>query len=191
MIKLTKEQLIYLLYANAYTEVDTVTKGTVKSHLPLEWREKAEKNYDDLHAQKLISQTSKGRFSVTEQGIESLVANLAATDYQFTSVKGPKVLNALLACIQKIAKDDPQSSSFKEMSFDEFQEKFKMFYFKERKEQSLQGVVAIRKREISKAFTEHHSISRSKFEKYFEMLRSQEEISVTEGGEEELIEWVE
>ena len=191
MTELTTEQLIYLLYATAYIEAETVTKGTVKSHLPSDWKEKAEKIYDFLQTKGLIKQTSKGRFSITKQGTRSLVTNLATTDYEFDSVKGPKVLNTLLTCLRRAAEAHSQGESVEEMTFDEFQEKFKALYFKERKQQSLQGVVAIRKREISKIFIEQHSTSRQKFEKYFEMLRSEGEISVTEGGEDELIEWVE
>lgn len=191
MAELTTEQLIYLLYASAYSETDTVTKGTVKSYLLSEWKGKAEKIYDALQTQGLIRQTSKGRLSVTKQGVEALVSNLAVTDYKFDSVKGPKVLNTLLDCLRKAAEAHPQAKSLKEITFDEFQEQFKALYFKERKQQSLKGVVAIRRREISQAFIGQHSISQQEFEKYFEMLRSKGEISVTEGGEDELIEWVE
>lgn len=191
MIQLTVEQLIYLLYASAYIEVDTVTKGTVKSYLPKEWKEKAEKIYTALQTQELIKQVSKGRFSVTEEGVEALVANLATTAYRFDSVKGPKVLNILLTCIGKAAKAHPQTKQSEEISFDGFQEQFKLLYFKERKQQSSRGVVAIRKREISKTFIEQNSISRQEFEKCFEILKSRGEISVIEGGEDELIEWVE
>lgn len=191
MTELTTEQQIYLLYASAYTEADTVTKSTVKSHLPKEWKEKVQSIYSDLQAQKLIKETKRGRFSVTEQGRDALVINLVNTDYQFDSVKGPKVLNTLLACIREAAKAHPQSEPSEEISFEEFQEKFKALYFKERKQQSLQGVVAIRRRDISKIFIEEHSISRQEFEKNFEMLKSKGEISVIEGGEEELMEWVE
>jgi hypothetical protein len=191
MTKLTAEQLIYLLYASAYTEANTVTKSTVKSYLPSEWKKKAEKIYDALGSQGLIEQTSKGRFFVTEQGTTALVTNLVTTDYKFDSVKGPKVLNILLTCIKKAAEAHSQLRSFKEMSFDQFQEQFKSLYFSERKQQSLQGVVAIRKREISRQFIEQNSISPQEFEKYFEMLKTKGEISVIEGREDELIEWAE
>lgn len=191
MAQFTVEQLIYLLYASAYLEAGTVTKGTVKSYLPNEWKGKAEKIYDALETQGLIKQISKGRFSVTEEGEEALVTNLATTDYKFDSVKGPKVLNVLLDCIKKSAEAHHRVKPLKEISFDEFQEQFKSLYYEERKQQSSKGVVAIRKREISKTFIGQHSISRQEFEKYFEMLRSKGEISVIEGGEDELIEWVE
>ena len=131
MAQLTTEQLIYLLYASAYAEAETVTKGTVKSYLSDEWKGKAEEIYGVLQAQGLIKQTSKGRFSVTEQGFGSLVTNLSTTDYQFSSVKGPKVLNTLLSCVKKA---HPQSNLSEEMTFGEFQEKFKALYFEERRD---------------------------------------------------------
>ena len=81
MAKLTTEQLIYLLYARAYTEKDTVIKSTVKSYLAKEWKVRSEQIYDALQTQELIKQASKGRFYVTEQGLQALVTNLATTDY--------------------------------------------------------------------------------------------------------------
>jgi hypothetical protein len=191
MTELNTEELIYLLFADAYSEVGTVTKGAVKSYLPKAWKGKAEKIYNALQSQELIEPTSKGRFSVTEQGEKVLVTNLATTAYKFDSIKGPKVLNTLVNCIRKAAEAHPQVMFFKDITFDEFQDKFKTLYFEERKQQALQGVVAIRKREISKHFMEQNSIPQHQFEKYFEMLRAKGEISMTEGREDELIEWVE
>ncbi|KAB8333462.1 hypothetical protein SD80_016765 [Scytonema tolypothrichoides VB-61278] len=191
MTELNTEELIYLLYADAYSEAGTVTKSTVKSYLPNEWKGKAEKIYDALQSQELIKPTSKGRFSVTEQGGTVLVTNLATTAYKFDSIKGPKVLNTLLNCIRKAAEAYPQVTFSKDMTFDEFQDKFKTLYFEERKQQALQGVVVIRKREISKHFMDQNSILQHQFEKYFEMLKTKGEISMTEGREDELIEWVE
>jgi len=191
MTELNTEELIYLLYADAYSEAGTVTKSTVKSYLPKTWKGKAEKIYDALQSQELIKPTSKGRFSVAEQGGRVLVTNLATTAYKFDSIKGPKVLNTLLNCIKKAAEAHPQVIFSKDMTFDEFQDKFKMLYFDERKQQALQGVVAIRKREISKHFMEQNSLPQHQFEKYFEMLKAKGEISTTEGREDELIEWVE
>lgn len=190
MIKLTTEEMIYLLYATAYTETNGVTKWIVKSHLPNEWKDKAEEIYDSLQQQKFISLVSKGRFSVTESGGGTLVENLATTTYKFASVKGSKVLNTLLSCIGKAAEAQFQTPS-EEMTFDQFQAKFKTLYFDERRSQALGGVVAIRKREISKQFIEQNSISQHQFDQYFEVLKTEGEITVTEGREDKLIEWIE
>jgi ribosomal protein S8E len=191
MTKLTVEQLIYLLYASAYTEADTVTKSTVKSYLPSEWKEKAEKIYDSLGSQGLIEQTSKGRFFVTEQGTTALVTNLVTTDYKFDSVKGPKVLNVLLTCIKKASEVHPQIKPHKEMSFDEFQEKFQALYFEERRQQELRGVVAIHSDEICHKFREQNPISQDKLSQYFELLKSAGKVFAVDEKGNELIQWVE
>jgi hypothetical protein len=191
MTQLTVEQLIYLLYASAYIEADTVTKGTVKSYLPSEWKGKAEPIYDALQSEGLIKQIAKGRFSVTDQGVAALVTNLGTTDYKFDSVKGPKVLNVLLDCLKKAAKAHPQAKSSEEMSFDEFQEIFKALYFEERRQQELRGVVAIHSKELCQKFREQNSISQEKLNHYFEQLKSTSQIlAVVEKGHE-LIQWVE
>ncbi|MBD1926430.1 hypothetical protein H6F74_09240 [Trichocoleus sp. FACHB-90] len=191
MAKLTTEQLIYLLYARAYTEGDTVTKSTVKSYLSAEWKETVDKIYDALQAQELIKQTGKGRLSVTEQGVQALIANLATTDYKFSSVKGPKVLNTLLTCIKEAVNSHSQVMPFKEMTFDEFQEKFKSLYFEERRKQELRGVVAIHSQELCQKFTKHNSISQEKLSQYFELLKSNGKIFAVEEKGNELIQWVE
>lgn len=189
MTRLTIEQLIYLLYAKAYTEVDTVTKGTVKSYLTQEWKSIAENIYDTLLQQELIKQTSKGRFSLTEQGLEALVIGLATTDYKFDSVKGAKVLNTLLACMQLSVNFHEQIVSSKEMSFDEFEEKFKKLYFEERRKQELRGVVAIHSQELCKQFEKMYPISENKIAQYFDLLKSEGKIfAVIEKGHE-LIQW--
>lgn len=191
MAQLTVEQLIYLLHANAYIEAGTVTKGTVKSYLPNKWKEKAEEIYVALEKQKLIEQVSKGRFSVTEEGVKALVTNLSTTDYKFDSVKGPKVLNILLTCIGKAAKAHPQAKQSDELSFDEFQEKFKALYFEERRQQELRGVVAIHSKELCQKFREQNPISQEKLNHYFELLKSTNKIlTVVEKGHE-LLQWVE
>ncbi|AFZ14249.1 hypothetical protein Cri9333_3421 [Crinalium epipsammum PCC 9333] len=193
MVELTTEQLIYLLHAYAYTERDTVTKGTVKSYLPEEWKEKAEEIYTGLEQQKLIKLTSKGRFLVTEQGERTLIANLAATNYQFTSIKGPKVLNTLLKCIGKAAEGCFDLNSSEKMTFDEFLFKFKTLYFEERKRQELTGVVAIHKQEILKSFQDANSatLSLEQLNVYFDKLKSSGKIFVSKGEKDELIHWVE
>jgi hypothetical protein len=191
MAKLTTEQLIYLLYTRAYTEVDTVTKSTVKSYLPIEWKEKAEKIYDFLQSQGLIKQAGKGRFSLTEQGIEALVSNLAATSYKFNSVKGPKVLNTLLACIKEASEVHPRIGAQGELSFDEFKEKFQALYYEERRQQELRGVVAIHSDELCRKFAQQTSISREKLSQYFDLLKSTGKIFAVNEKGNELIQWVE
>ena len=92
---------IYLFYASAYKEADkedTVTKGSVKSHLPSEYKKKAESIYQFLLDNILIREISKGRFSVTEQGIDTLAQNLITIDYNFNTNIGAKVANFLLFC---------------------------------------------------------------------------------------------
>lgn len=191
MAQLTVGQLIYLLHANAYIEADTVTKSTVKSYLPNKWKEKAEEIYVALERQKLIKKVSRGRFSVTEEGVKVLVTELSTTDYKFDSVKGPKILNTLLTCIGKAAKAHPQTKQSEELSFDEFQEKFKALYFEERRHQELRGVVAIHGKELCQKFIEQNPISQEKLNQYFELLKSTNKIlAVVEKGYE-LIQWVE
>jgi hypothetical protein len=194
MTDLNIEQIIYLLHATAYIEpdkADTVTKGTVKSYLPIEWRGQAEKSHTALAAQGLIKDTSKGRFSVTAQGLESLVDGLATADYTFTSVKGPKVLNALLACLRKTLKTHLPVNSLSDMSFDEFQGKFRSLYFEERRKQELRGVVAIHSKEILGKFIDENKISQYLLNQYFEQLKSTSRILVVMERGNELMQWVE
>jgi hypothetical protein len=194
MTDLNIEQTIYLLHAMAYIEADkanTVTKGTVKSYLPIEWRGQAEKSYTVLEAQGLIKHISKGRFSLTEQGLESLVNGLSRADYTFTSVKGPKVLNALLTCLRKTLKTHLPAESLKEMSFDEFQGKFRALYFEERMKQELRGVVAIYSKEILAKFIDENKISQYLLSQYFEQLKSTSKILVVIERGNELMQWVE
>jgi len=192
MIELTTEQQIYLLYARAYTEeVGTVTKGKIKSYLPKKWQGQAENIYSDLADRGLIEQGNRWRFSVTEKGAKVLLDNLATTDYRFDSVKGPKVLNTLLTCIQEACESNSQITSSEEMSFEEFEEKFKALYFEERRQQEMRGVVAIHSKVLCQKFMEQNSISQQKTNQYFNLLKSTEKIfAVVEKGNE-LIQWVE
>lgn len=187
MIKLNTEQMLYLFYADAYSEEATVTKGNVKSYLPTQYKGECEKIYEFLRRLELIQQITKGRFSVTERGKEALLQNFSCTDYQFDSIKGPKVLNTLV----KFIKQATQSPFLEDMTFDEFRDKFKTMYFEERKAKSLTGVIIVRKREISKQFINKYSISQELFEKHFKGLTSTREIIIRERRDDELIEWVE
>ena len=171
MIKLKPEQMIYLLHAAAYLELDTITKGSVKKHLPIEWRDQAEEIYDTLQAQELINPSSKGRFSISEKGSDALILSLKSTNYRFTSIKGPKVLNALIDCFKKASEINSEAQLSQEMSFDEFQDKFKALYFEERRRQEIRGVVAIHSKELRSKFRKESFISDEKISEYFEKLK--------------------
>lgn len=199
MTELTTEQFIYLLYAKAYakaTESGTVTGGDIKSYLTGEWKEKAEEIYSDLKTKGLIELKTKegkpskreGRFSLTDEGNQVLVTSLTTIDYDFTSFKSYKVLRTALACLLTHFEE---AKPHEKMTFDEFQKHFKVLYFKERMKQSLQGVIVMGKRMLAKQFIEQHSISIQEFEKHFEKLRSEGEISMTEGREDKIIQWIE
>lgn len=191
MAELITEQLIYLLYTSAYLESETVTKSTVKSYLPSEWKGRSETIYDTLRTQGLIKQMSKGRFSLTDKGEEALVNNLINTNYKFESIKGPKVLNILLGCIRKAAKFNSQFELTKEMNFDEFKERFRVIYFEERSQQELRGVVAIYSEELCKIFSKQYVISQEKVDQYFDLLKVNGIILSMIEKDKELIQWVE
>ncbi len=191
MIKLKSEQMIYLLHASAYLELDTITKGSVKKHLPIEWRDQAEEIYDTLQAQELINPSSKGRFSISEKGFEALVLSLKSTNYRFTSIKGPKILNALIDCLKKASESNSEVTFSQEMSFDEFQDKFKALYFEERRRQEIRGVVAIHSKALRSSFRQENSISDEKISEYFEELKSTKKILTVIERDNELMQWVE
>ncbi|MFN5516179.1 MAG: hypothetical protein ACK5CA_15925 [Cyanobacteriota bacterium] len=185
----TTEKITYLLYARAYAEGGSVTKGVVKDHLPKEpkeLKESADAIYADLKAQGLIETTAgkptkrDGRFSLTEEGVRALVNGLASTDYRFESVKGPKILNTLVEFILPL--DD--------MTFEEFEKKFKKLYFQEKRRQELDGVVAIYSKDLCQKFANDNSISQKKLGEYFERLKTTGKIlAVMERGDE-LMQWV-
>jgi len=194
MINLLQQHLIYLLYASAYIEESkegTVTKSNTKSYLPKKWKDKSEEIYNFLHTQGLIKKAGKGRFSVTEEGNKTLAKNLTLTDYKFDSAKGPKVLNALLECIKKVAEETSESSSFDEMSFEDFEEKFKQLYMEKKKQQELKGVVAIHGESLCDEFLDRYSISSKKLKKYYDSLKEAEKIFAVDEKGHELIQWVE
>jgi len=191
MAKLTAEQLLYLLYASAYSITGTVTKSVVKSYLTKAWKETSDEIYQALQQQQLIEPAGRGRFAVTERGEKALVANLGATDYRFDSVKGPKVLNVLLKCLAKATEGYSQFKSSEEMTFTEFERKFQKLYFEERNRQELRGVVAIHSQELCHKFTEENSISQEELDHYFELLKSTGKIFSVIEKDSELIQWVE
>lgn len=192
MTKLSTEQMLYLLYAVSYSEEGTVTKGTVKSYLSKELQQEADSIYEALFQGKLIESPKRSRLSVTKNGLKALVSNLQTTEYKFDSNKGPKVLNTVVHCLQLISSETQNTNtSVEEMDFDTFVEKFKALYFEERKRQELQGVVAIRSREICQKFMEHSPISKSSMDKYFNLLKSTRQIFAVTEKDDELIQWVE
>jgi len=192
MSQLPTVQLLYLIYAHAYSDEGTVTKSVVKSYLSKELQKEAEKSYQSLLDQKLIESPKKNRLSLTTLGKKILASNLETTKYRFDSVKGPKVINTLLEYLQQISSDYQNSSSNSEdMDFDTYVEKFKALYLEERKRQELQGVVAIYTRVLIQKFSENNSISQTLLNKYFEKLKSSGQVFTITETEEELIQWVE
>ena len=192
MTKLSREQMLYLLYTVAYSDDATVTQGTVKEHLSKEIQKNADNICETLCQQNLLESPKRRRISVTEQGRKALVANLQTTDYEFDSSKGQKVLNTLLYCLKLTSsKDHVSSAPIEDMDFDTFVEKFKKLYFEDRKQQELRGVVAIYSREICQNFIEHNPISQSKLDTYFKKLKSTGKVFAVTEKEEEIIQWVE
>ncbi|MBR8836506.1 MAG: hypothetical protein DSM106950_21430 [Stigonema ocellatum SAG 48.90 = DSM 106950] len=192
MNQLSTVQLLYLLYAKAYSDRDTVTKGVVKSYLSKELQKEAEQSYEVLFQQKLIESPKKNRISVTPLGMKVLAANLQTTKYRFDSVKGPRVINTLLEYIQQTDSHFHRSlASDEEMDFDTYVEKFKALYFEERKRQEILGVVAIHSRDICQKFQENHPISQSQLDKYFDKLKSTGKVFAITEKHEELIQWAE
>jgi len=188
MTQLTDEEMLYLFYAEAYSQAGTVTKGEVKSQFPSGSKEKAEKLYDGLKQKALIEPADKngkttnekgepvkerGRFTLTTLGRKVLVSKLAGTSHDFSSSKSYRVLNTLINCLFAYIKDADQAT---QMNFDEFREKFKALYLEERKQQELQGVVAIHSQELCKKFVRQYSISEEKLRQYFEQLKKNGEI---------------
>lgn len=209
MAELTRDQFIYLLYSKAYarvTEAGTVTKSDIKSYLSDEYKGKAEKIYGDLKKQGFIELKTKdgktidkkgnaitkdGRFSLTDKGNQVLIENLTVTDYDFTSSKSYKVLGTVLTCLMPYVKAHSQTKPSEEMTFEEFQEKFKALYFEERRQQELRGAVAIYSQRLLQKFAEHHSVSQNKLSQYFDLLKTSRKIFTVIEKEHELMEWAE
>lgn len=191
MTKLSEEQMLYLLYAVSYSEEGTVTKGTVKGHLPKDHQKNADSIYSVLEQKKLIESPKKSRLAVSEQGLKALISNLQTTDYKFNSQKGYKVVNTLLHCFKLTSPEAQTAASAEEMDFETFVEKFKALYIEERKHQELKGVVAIRSQDICQKFMEQNTISQSHLDKYFERLKSTGKVFAVTEKDEELIQWAE
>lgn len=192
MTKLSTEQMLYLLFAVAYSTDGTVKKGDVKGNLPADVKKKADQICEDLCEQKLLESLKASRLAVTELGKKALVANLQTTDYKFESAKGPKMLNALLSCFKLLSPETVVSSSaVEEMDFETFVEKFKAIYMQERKEQELRGVVAIRTKEVSRKFREKNQVSQNLLDKYLQKLKNEGKVFAVTEKEDELIQWAE
>lgn len=190
MIELSTEQLLYLLYAVAYSKESKVTKSDVKQHLSKGYQKAADAICNALCQKQLLESPKKGQLFVTDQGKKVLAANLQTSKYEFDSAKGAKLINTLW-CYCKIGVADSQTSNDKEMDFETFVEKFKALYFEERKRQELRGVVAIRSREICQKFLEQNDISQSNLNKNFALLKSNAKVFAVIEKEDELIQWVE
>ncbi|MCL2926455.1 MAG: hypothetical protein MGF17_18090, partial [Trichodesmium sp. MAG_R04] len=104
MTEISTEQMLYLLYTFAYSTEGTVTRSTVRNNLSKKYRLNVKQVCDSLCDLKLLESPKRGRIKVTEIGIKTLVINLKITEFEFTSVKGPKILNALISCLRLAAK---------------------------------------------------------------------------------------
>jgi hypothetical protein len=191
MIELSTEQLLYLLYAVAYSKESKATKSDVKQHLPKGYQKDANAICDVLCQKQLLESPKKGQLFVTDEGKKVLAANLQTSKYKFDSAKGAKLINTLWRYCQAGVADFQTSDGGKEMEFENFVEKFKNLYFEERKRQELRGVVAIRSREISQKFLEQNDISQSNLHKNFALLKSTGKVFAVIEKEDELIQWVE
>ncbi len=190
MTELSTEKMLYLLYTFAYSTEGTVTRSTVRNHLSKKRRVGAKQVCESLCELKLLESPKRGRIKVTEMGMKALVFSLQTTEYKFRSNKGPKLLNALMACLKFAAKYNQINYRDEDMDFETFVDKFKKLYIEERKRQELEGVVAIRSQEICQKFIKNHHISESLVEKYFEQLKSNGLVFAVRENNKELIQWV-
>ncbi|MCT7996182.1 hypothetical protein [Laspinema olomoucense] len=195
MVNLSTGELLYLLYAFAYTEEEqkSVTQGTVKRYLPKSYRTEAGTICESLLEQKFLDSPKLRRVTVSLSGKEALVTNLQTTDYEFTTVKGSRVVNALMACLKLTASFGKMGeiSQEKDLGFQEFVEKFKKFYFEERKRQSLAGTYVMREKEILQKFSQEYNISGDLLQRYYKRLQEEGLISVVQGREDKNLQWVE
>jgi hypothetical protein len=77
------------------------------------------------------------------------------------------------------------------MDYEEFREKFRKLYFQEWERQSSRGIIVIFKKDLTQKFITENNISLQEFELHFDMLSNKGEISITQGKEDKLIQWVE
>lgn len=195
MANLSTGELLYLLYAFAYTDEEqkSVTQGTVKKYLPKSYQTEAGTICESLLEQKFLESPKLRRVAVSLSGKEALVTNLQTTDYEFTTVKGSRVVNALMACLKLTATFGKlgKISQETDLAFEEFLEKFKKFYFEERKRQSLAGTYVMQEKEILQKFSEEYNISENLLRRYYKRLQEEGLISVVQGREDKNLQWIE
>ncbi|GAB4375909.1 MAG: hypothetical protein Kow00121_22170 [Elainellaceae cyanobacterium] len=199
MNKLSADELLYLLYAysNARGE-GTVLQSVVKEALARDKKtldkKQLEKTVSSIQEKLIelelieIPKTKGKRLAITDNGIKVLVVNLAETDYEFKTQKGEKLLNTLIHCI-RLAMNVEDNSLFEVENFDYdmFLKDFKSLYFEERQRQELDGVVAIRRKDITQKFTQKYNMSDEVFNKYFDKLTADKKIFITASKEDNLI----
>jgi hypothetical protein len=187
-------EMLYLLYALAYSDERGVTKSVVKKRVPTFVRGKAEDVFQILESQQFIKLLRKGRFIVLDAGKKALTFALLTTQYQFNLVRSSRVISTLVACFQNayfqnwlqmnLAKDDGACS------FEFFVEKFKGFYniiIKQNRRRI--GVGITRKREFIEKFQEI-GVTPEVFEKHFQKMEAEYIINVEKGRQDLLISWV-
>ncbi|TFI55164.1 hypothetical protein BLD44_005375 [Mastigocladus laminosus UU774] len=196
MIKLSTDELLYLLYAYSYSlKQETVTKYTLKKDLSKQkLKEDTDCIYNALLKYDLIESPTKGRLFVTNKGINILVDNLVSTDYRFsTLIPKARLLNTLIKCIKMSSSVNQVFNTTENVDFDTFVEKFKEVYFTEKKRQEINGIVAIHKQDIYNFFMKNKSIpiSQTQLEEYFDRLKLVGKIFTSAGEEDELVHWAE
>ncbi|NET30060.1 hypothetical protein [Okeania sp. SIO1I7] len=82
------------------------------------------------------------------------------------------------------------SEPLSDMDFEVFVGKFKKLYLEERRRQELEGVVAIRSKEICQKFAQNHNISESLLQEYFDKLKSDGLIFAVQENNKELFQWI-
>jgi len=193
MMSLSTGELLYLFYALAYSEdsSNSVTQGTIKRYLPKVHAGEANEICQSLLDKQLLESPKPRRVVVSGVGQQALVDNLKITDYRFVTSKGYRVTNTLLRCLQMASSASSSPNSIPEMTFENFVEKFKDFYFTEKQRQSSSGVYVIREKEILKSFANQYKISEELLHSYYLQLQEEGLISVAEGRKDKNLQWIE
>ena len=109
----------------------------------------------------------------------------------FERNKKEKIPDKLPITIQKNANIGQNTNNLKPMSYKEFESKFEIEYKKERKRQSLEGLIAIKTHEMKALFAKKHNIFSSEFDDLFNKLRKAGKMSTITGRSgNELIDWI-
>ncbi len=203
MNDLSTDEMLYLLYAFSYSrEEGTVTRSHVaeliardKKELSKELlRKEADHIYENLLKHKFIDSPKHRRLLVTDLGLQALISSLGAIDIDiFHSPKGEKLLNTLIYCIKLATLGSSASSTSQKMDFQTFLAKLKDFYFEERRDQELDGVVAIHKNKLLQEFQKNNSttINQQLLNEYFDKLKTTGKVFTSKGEKDELVHWVE